>query len=148
MLISTLKSIFERDLYRVKEEISLYKRDQNLWVTENEISNAAGNLCLHLIGNLRTYIGKEIGKVNYVRHRDLEFSSNDIPRLELIKQIEETLSIVSNSLDKLNDQDLYQKYPLIVFDEEMSMGYFLVHLTTHLSYHLGQINYHRRILDK
>jgi hypothetical protein len=147
MLIETLKTIFARDLNKLKNEISLYKNEEKLWVTDKNISNSAGNLCLHLIGNLNTYIGAEIGNTNYVRHRPLEFSLKNIPRAELISNIESTMQVADASLDKLRDEDLMLEYPVLVFEEKTSTAFFLVHLATHLGYHLGQINYHRRLLD-
>ncbi|WP_421943124.1 DUF1572 family protein [Pedobacter sp.] len=147
MIISSLKAIFNRDLKRLADEINTYKSEHVLWVTEKGISNSAGNLCLHLIGNLKTYIGLVLGKVDYERNRELEFSLKDIPRFELLRQLDETIKTVNTSLDGLDDEDLLDDYPLIVFEDKMSTGYFLIHLTTHLSYHLGQINYHRRMLD-
>jgi hypothetical protein len=148
MIITSLKSIFNRDLHLLRTEIGLYKSEDALWSVETGIANSSGNLCLHLIGNLKTYIGKEIGNVDYVRNRPLEFSLKAIPKVELIKRINETIWIVNSSLDKLTDEDLSNDYPVIVFTEKMSIGYFLIHLTTHLTYHLGQINYHRRLLDQ
>ncbi|WP_333862471.1 hypothetical protein [Sphingobacterium sp.] len=65
MLIQTLKSLFHRDLKKLRDEIALYRLEENIWIVENSISNSAGNLCLHLIGNLQTYIGAEIGKTGY-----------------------------------------------------------------------------------
>ncbi len=147
-MIETLKNLFSRDLGRLKIEIELYANENNLWKVEKDIANSAGNLCLHLIGNLNTYIGKEIGKTNYIRNRALEFSSKNISKVELIKKIDETILVVNNSLDKLTPEDLLKEYPIIVFDKSTSTEYLLVHLTTHLTYHLGQINYHRRLLDK
>jgi Protein of unknown function (DUF1572) len=147
-MIETLKNLFARDLGRLKIEVELYANENNLWRVEKDIANPAGNLCLHLIGNLNTYIGKEIGKTNYIRNRALEFSSKNISKVELIKKIDETILVVNNSLDKLTPEDLPKEYPIIVFDKSTSTEYLLVHLTTHLTYHLGQINYHRRLLDK
>lgn len=146
-MIETLKILFERDLSRLKDEINLYKNETNLWKVEKRISNSAGNLCLHLIGNLNTYIGAEIGKTNYIRHRELEFSLRDISKTELIEKIEKTLEIVSKSLDTLTAEKLENEYPILVFEKRTSTAYLLLHLTTHLAYHLGQINYHRRLLD-
>ena len=77
MLIETLKTIFSRDLLKLKTEIELYKKEEKLWCTDKNISNSAGNLCLHLVGNLNTYIGNEIGKTGYVRNRELEFSQKN-----------------------------------------------------------------------
>jgi uncharacterized damage-inducible protein DinB len=96
---------------------------------------------------LNTYIGKEIGKTDYIRNRELEFSLKNVPRAELLKKIDETIFIVSSSLDKLTQEELQQEYPIVVFDKTTSTEYLLIHLTTHLTYHLGQINYHRRLLD-
>lgn len=148
MLIQTLKLLFYRDLNRLRNEIELYQNEKTLWCIENNIANSAGNLCLHLIGNLNTYIGNEIGKINYIRNREHEFTLKNISRVELLNKIDETILIVSNSLDMLTNEELIKEYPLIVFDKVTSTEYLLVHLTTHLTYHLGQINYHRRLLDK
>jgi uncharacterized damage-inducible protein DinB len=148
MLIETLKLLFERDLKKLKNEIELYQNEQTLWYIENNIANSAGNLCLHLIGNLNTYIGKEIGKTGYIRNRELEFTSKNISKFELLKKIDDTIFVVSNSLGKLTQEELIEEYPILVFDKRTSTEDLLVHLATHLTYHLGQINYHRRLLDK
>lgn len=129
-------------------EIESYKNESTIWHIEKDIANSAGNLTLHLIGNLNTFIGAEIGKSGYIRNRELEFSLKNIPRVELITKIEATLKIVEQSLDTITDDQLHSEYPLLVFKEKTSTEFFLVHLVTHLSYHLGQINYHRRLLDK
>ncbi|MDQ6531687.1 DinB family protein [Flavobacterium sp. LHD-85] len=147
MPIQTLKTLFNRDLDKLKFEIESYEFEKQIWAIDKNISNSAGNLCLHLIGNLNTYIGAEIGKTGYVRNRPLEFSLKDIPKSELIQKIEDTISVVNNALDNLTEADLEATYPQIVFEKEMSTGFFLIHLSTHLAYHLGQINYHRRLLD-
>ncbi|MEO8239110.1 MAG: DUF1572 family protein [Flavobacterium sp.] len=146
MLIETLKSLFERDLKKLKLEIESYQNESRIWEIDKNISNSAGNLCLHLIGNLNTYIGAEIGKTGYIRNRELEFSLKDVPASELISKIENTLLVVNNALDTLTETDLETIYPLVVFEKEMTTGFFLIHLSTHLAYHLGQINYHRRLL--
>ena len=146
-LITTLKTIFERDLNKLKVEIESYLDERNIWRTEKGIANSAGNLCLHLIGNLNTYIGAEIGKSGYIRNRQLEFSMKNVPVSELLHQIKRSKEIVISSLENLTDKDLEKEYPILVFDKKTSVGYFLVHLTTHLTYHLGQINYHRRLID-
>ena len=147
MLIQTLQALFDRDLKRLKAEIEQYKNEDKIWYVEKQISNSAGNLCLHLIGNLNTYIGAQLGQTGYIRDRDLEFSVKNIPRTELLNKIDETIRVVSEALEKLNEDELKKEFPVVVFDKKTSTGYLLVHLTTHLSYHLGQINYHRRLLD-
>ena len=147
-LVETIKRLFDRDLNKLKEEIERYEDEHNIWKVSGEISNSAGNLCLHLIGNLNTYIGAEIGKNGYIRQRDLEFSLKNIPRAELIDKIGQTKTEVDAALNLLTDEQLKEEYSAVVFKENVSTEYVLVHLATHLAYHLGQINYHRRLLDK
>jgi hypothetical protein len=148
MLKESLKTLLTRDLNKVKLEIEQYQHEKNIWRTENTISNSAGNLCLHLVGNLNTFIGAELGKTGYIRNRALEFSLKDIPRSELIKQIEDTIKVVGYSIDQLTEQDLENEYPEVkVLENDRSVKYMLIHLSAHLAYHLGQINYHRRLLD-
>jgi uncharacterized damage-inducible protein DinB len=146
-MIQTLKALYERELTQLRTEISLYQQESNLWRIEKGIANSAGNLCLHLVGNLNTYIGREIGETGYIRNREAEFSAKNVPRAELIVKINDTLRVVDSSLDKVSDADLQKQYPLLVFDHITSMEYMLIHLATHLTYHLGQVNYHRRLID-
>ena len=147
MLLDVLKKLFIRDLNKLKTEIELYSNEANLWIIDESITNSAGNLCLHLVGNLNAYVGAKLGQSGYIRQRDLEFSLKDVPRVELLNQIDKTIDMVEKVLSKLTTNDLEKEYPLLVFKEPMTTEYFLVHLTTHFSYHLGQINYHRRLLD-
>ena len=147
-LQTTLYRLFERDLTRLKVELNLYSDEQIIWQTTGQISNTAGNLTLHLLGNLNTYIGAVLGGPGYVRDRPAEFSLKNIPRESLLEQIDALLIILKTTLEKLSDTAFEEEYPLLVFEEKTSTEYLLVHLTTHLAYHLGQINYHRRLLDK
>jgi uncharacterized damage-inducible protein DinB len=148
MLTETLKKLFNRDLSKLKSEIESYQKEENLWRIDHGIANPAGNLCLHLVGNLNTYIGAILGGTDYVRNRELEFTLKDIPKQELINMIEATLGVVSKTLDQVSKEQMDNEYPILVFEEKTSTEFFLVHLTTHLAYHLGQINYHRRLLDR
>lgn len=147
MLIQTLKTLFRRDLEKLKQEIELYQSEEKIWYTEKSISNSAGNLCLHLVGNLNTFIGAELGQTGYVRHRDLEFSLKDVPRSELLAKIDGTIAVVEGALNSVTEEQLAADYPQQVFGKPMTTEYFLVHLSSHLMYHLGQVNYHRRLLD-
>ena len=148
MVSAALKTLFTRDLQKLKQEIIAYKNEETMWIVEESISNAAGNLCLHLIGNLNAYIGVGLGKTDYIRNRELEFSAKNVPRATLIKGIEETITVVENGLDALNEEQLKGNFPIVIWEKESGMLFTLIHLTTHLNYHLGQINYHRRLLDK
>ena len=139
--------LLQRDLEKLKQELLLYRDESLIWKTVAGISNSAGNLCLHLVGNLNIYIGAELGQSGYIRNREQEFSQKDIQRDELIRKIENTILVVAKVLQHLPDEALAQEYPLLVLKEKTSTGYFLTHLAVHLGYHLGQINYHRRIME-
>ncbi|HJS01811.1 MAG TPA: DinB family protein [Flavobacterium sp.] len=147
MIIETLKILFNRDLKRLINEIEQYNIEADIWKVKGQINNSAGNLCLHLVGNLNTYIGRELGKTDYLRNRELEFSSKNIPRQELIQKVKNTVEILNQVLDNFDENLLEAEYPILVFDKKTSTEYLLIHLTTHLTYHLGQINYHRRLIE-
>lgn len=148
MLQEILKKLLIRDLEKLKTEIEAYHSESNIWIVADGITNSSGNLCLHLVGNLNHFIGTVLGNTSYVRQRDLEFSLKDMPRAELIQKIEETIKMIDSVLDNVTDEQLAGEYPVVVFSKGDTTAYFLTHLATHLDYHLGQVNYHRRLLDK
>lgn len=148
MVIEEFIILFERDIERLKLEINAYSKEENLWKVDHNITNSAGNLCLHLVGNMSNFVGKEIGGFNYVRDREFEFAGKNVPKFELIAMIEKLQNVVTASLEGLDETMLSKDYPLEVFGAKMTHNYFLIHLFGHFSYHLGQINYHRRLLDK
>lgn len=147
MITDSLKALYSRDLNKLKMEIEAYQNEENLWKTDKNISNSAGNLCLHLVGNLNHFIGTQLGNTGYIRDRELEFSLKNVSRTELITKVEATAAMIDSVLSQLSEQDLKNEYPLVVFESKMTTDYFLIHLIAHLDYHLGQINYHRRLLD-
>ena len=148
MIQQSLSELFERDLNKLKEEINLYKDENRIWDVKGDIKNSAGNLTLHLLGNLNHFIGAILGNSGYVRNRDEEFSDNHVPRTEIIGNIDKTIGIIKSTLLKVSDQQLKKDYPIKVLKnkETMRTEFFLIHLLGHLNYHLGQINYHRRLI--
>ncbi len=147
MIKDALAEIFERDLIKLKEEISLYKKEDNLWIIEKQISNSAGNLALHLIGNLNHFIGATLGNTGYMRERDKEFSNRHIPAKELLTAIDNTINMVKQTLNNLPDEDFDKNFPLEKHGQTVKTDFMLLHLLAHLEYHLGQINYHRRLIE-
>jgi hypothetical protein len=143
--LQSIGTLFERDLRKLETEITSFPSEESLWIIGGEIKNPAGNLALHLCGNLRHYIGHVLGNSSYSRNRDEEFSLRDVPKESLISQIRQTIHEVSRTLSEMDPELLQQEYPTHVFDYKMSTMYFLIHLHGHLNYHLGQINYVRRL---
>jgi len=148
MVREELLHFFLRDLIKLKEEVDLYKSESDLWVVKGEINNSGGNLCLHIIGNLNHFIGATLGNTGYVRMRDLEFSSKNIPREKILEDLDAVIAVVKNTLTKLSASDYQRDFPLLKHDKEVSTEHMLLHLLTHLNYHLGQVNYHRRLLGQ
>ncbi len=146
MITKHLIPLFQKDLDKLKEEISLYPKDEQLWQIKEGINNSGGNLCLHLTGNLQHFIGAVLGDSGYVRNRDAEFRVKNIPRSKLLEDIDITRSVVTDTLEQLSKNDLQKDYILPVLDEKTNTSYFLIYLLSHLNYHIGQINYHRRII--
>lgn len=148
MLQQTLTHLFERDLNKLRDEIAAYHNEADLWKTQDGIANSGGNLCLHLVGNLKHFVGKILGDIHYERQREKEFADKNVPREQLIRSVEETTNAVKETLLQLSDEVMHSIYPINVFGYEMTTEAFILHLYGHLNYHLGQINYHRRLLDE
>lgn len=141
-----ISPLYEKDISKLIEEISLYKNEEDLWKLEGAILNTAGNLALHLTGSLNYFIGNILGQTGYVRERDKEFSLKDIPQEKLLADLHETKEIVVNTLSQLTEEDLQKDFPLKINSQTMSTADTLVFFLAHLNYHLGQVNYHRRII--
>ncbi|TAL61811.1 MAG: DinB family protein [Bacteroidetes bacterium] len=146
MIAENYLQFFLRDLTKVKEEFSLYKNENDLWILKGDVKNSTGTLALHLIGNLKHFIGAQLGNTGYVRQRDKEFSDRNVPKGRILSEIEETISMLKKILPTIKDSDLEKEYPIKFLEEKRTIGYILLTLSTHLNYHLGQINYHRRMI--
>ncbi|QJB31420.1 DUF1572 family protein [Chitinophaga oryzae] len=144
MLTEILINLFERDLSRLEDEIAAYETEDAIWRVPEGIKNSAGNLCLHLCGNLQHYIGAILGQSGYIRERDREFSDKNVPRQELLALVGVTRRVVLSVIVGLTPEVMARQYPERVLGD-MNTDSFLVHLYGHLNYHLGQINYHRRL---
>lgn len=143
-LPSTASVILRRDLAAVRRSVEAYPDDASLWAQHPGFPNAGGTLALHVAGNVRHYVGAVLGRSGYVRDRDAEFSRRGVPRHAVVAEIEEARSAVERALRSLGDEALAGPYPLPISGRTVSMMDFLVHLTTHLAFHLGQLDYHRR----
>lgn len=148
MLIQSLSDLFTRDLNKLILEIEAFKTESAMWLVDQNISNSAGNLSLHIIGNLKTYIGNGLLKTDYVRDREFEFAGKGLSREDIIAEIKETIDIVNKGLSNIDKNDLEGAFPMLIWKEETGLVFTLIHLHSHLNYHLGQVNYHRRLLDK
>jgi hypothetical protein len=146
MLQQDLSTQFERGLAMLKTELLAYEDEGKIWALAPGISNSAGNLALHLIGNLNNFIGAALGNTGYVRNRDAEFTTKDVSREKIIADIDEVIGIVKSTAGALTPAQLEEIYPEDKWKDPVTVHHLLLHLLTHLSYHLGQVNYHRRLI--
>jgi len=144
MLNDILASFYERDLRKMIEEISLFENDGNLWRTHGSIRNPAGNLALHIIGGTNYLFGTILAKTGYVRMRDQEFTRRDVVRKDLVRELEALIPLVKTTLGAI---DMNAEYPIMFDDARRNNTYVLTQLALHLNYHLGQVNYLRRMLE-
>lgn len=148
MITNSISEIMERDLLKVAAELNQYENEKDIWLKKGLVQNSAGNLALHLIGNLNHFIGFALGNTGYIRDRDSEFSTVFVPREELVRNIHNTIAVVKESLSKIDDEKLYTTFPIKKNDETVTVEHILLHMLVHLGYHLGQINYHRRLISE
>jgi hypothetical protein len=144
--LDSIQTLLLRDLAKLESEINLYTEEASIWRIEKDIKNSAGTLCLHLCGNLQHYFGAVLGKSGYKRNRDLEFSARNIPTQKLLEEIAAAKKAIERVVPSITESQLLTEYPENVLGKPMTTLFFIVHLSAHLSYHLGQVNYHRRIV--
>jgi hypothetical protein len=141
-----ITNVITRELKALRREIESYPSDEDLWEIPAGIANPGGNLALHLAGNLQYFVGNVLGNNGYVRNRDVEFGSRDIPRVDLLREIDNAIAAVELGMSKIGEADLSKPFPEKVGGVSSTTGAFLAHFATHLAYHLGQVDYHRRIM--
>lgn len=145
-MTDAISKVMNRHLTSLKKEVNAYTHADDMWIKAGDIPNSAGNLVLHLCGNLQHFIGAVLGGTGYVRDREAEFNRQHVPVEELNTLIDQTMSVVTSTLLTYAG-DLKEEYPEGVFKEPITTEFFLIHLTSHLGYHLGQVNYHRRLIE-
>jgi hypothetical protein len=147
MLSSVLVNFYERDIRRLIEEVNLFQSEENLWKTAGAVKNSVGNLVLHIVGGTNYLIGATLANTGYTRDRDKEFSIKGLERKYLVDQLETLIPMIKKVLNGLSQEDLDNEYPLPFDDMVRSKSYVLLQLLLHLNYHLGQVNYLRRMLE-
>jgi len=143
---SDLAFLFSRDLTRLGQQIEAFPNDETLWETLPGVLNPAGNLALHIEGNLLEYVGRQLGKLPYKRNRELEFSLRGISKHEIGTRIAELRLSIPAVIQNLSTEQMELEYPEVVLEVATTTRQFLIHLYGHLNWHLGQIDYLRRIL--
>jgi hypothetical protein len=146
MMAAAIAAIFDRDLQTLRREVEAYPDDRALWRSVPGIVNTAGTLVLHLTGNIQHYLGACLGGSDYVRDRPAEFARRDLSRGELLREIEAARSAVRTGLGRISEQELADDFPEVIVGARIATGDYLVHLATHFAYHLGQLDYHRRVV--
>jgi len=140
-----LRALFIRELRALRRELDAYPDDASVWAIPPGISNSCGTLVLHLAGNVRLYVGHVIGEVTYERDRPREFAARDLSRDELRRELDASIGAVERAMSRLTDDVLQREFPLAIGAVRVNTQEFLLHCAVHLGYHLGQVDYHRRL---
>ncbi len=148
MLKETFIKIYETDLRKVINEVNLYKNEADLWKLADGISNSGGNLALHLIGNINHFFGAALGGTDYKRERDTEFADKKVSREQIVQGLENAVQVLKDALGNLSDEDFQKEFPENFRDGNPPIVAVVAYMLSHLNYHLGQINYHRRFFSK
>lgn len=143
---TAFKDQFVKQVDALINEVKAYGNENDLWIVKQHISNSAGTLVLHLTGNLNHFIGAQLGHTGYVRQRNKEFSDRDVPAATMIAGLEKAKQMLMTTFDRLSNEDLDKIFPVDNFGVGKKVYEVLPHLLAHLNYHLGQINYHRRLI--
>lgn len=141
-----IAAILIRDLNTLKRELARYATEEDVWKTPPGVTNSAGTLALHLAGNLQHYVGARLGGTGYVRDRDAEFSRRNVSRAELCSEIDSAIAAVAGALRDETALEGGVPFPERVGGYQVDAGDFVLHLVSHLAYHLGQVDGHRRIV--
>lgn len=145
MFTKELAALFARDLTRLGQEIEAFPDEAAVWASRPGFTNSAGTLALHLEGNLREYIGRQLGRIAYQRDRPAEFATRGVPKAEIVARVERLRDEVPPVIAALPLEALEAPYPEVVLDAPTTTRQLLVHLHGHLNYHLGQIDCLRRV---
>ena len=145
MLATELAALYTRDLTRLIQELRAFPDTASIWKTAPGVTNAAGTLALHLEGGLRHFIGWRLGQIAYKRDRPLEFSARGVERDEIIARLEALRESIPNVIAALTDAQLDTIDPDNGADTPMTVRQWLIHLYGHLNYHVGQVDYLRRV---
>jgi hypothetical protein len=145
-IAESIGGVLVRELTTLRKEIEAYPSDAELWKVVPGITNPAGTLALHLAGNLQHFVGTILGGTGFVRNRDLEFSARGLSRADVVSQVNAAIGVVEQTFRRLGPSDLDAEYPEAVAKVRINTADFLIHLASHLAYHLGQVDYHRRIV--
>jgi uncharacterized damage-inducible protein DinB len=143
-LASSIAAILARDLDAFRRSLAAYPDDASVWRPAGGLPNSAGTLALHVVGNLRHFVGAVLGGSGYVRRREEEFTAAGLPRAELDALLARTTEEVRAALARLDPTVLGRDFPSPPGGLRVATGDFLVHLCTHLAFHLGQADAHRR----
>ena len=145
-MLKDLHTLFARDLDTLRAEVALYPSDVLPWQAVAGCPNPGGNLVLHIVGNLRHFIGAQLGATGYIRDRAAEFATTGFTRAKLQTAVSVASADVARTLLSLEPARLAEPYPLPTLGQSTVTGLFLLHLSTHLAFHLGQLDYHRRVV--
>ena len=111
---------------------------ERLWWRPNASSNSAGNLLLHLAGNVRQWIVSGVGGAPDVRTRDAEFAAQEGPSLAvLLERLESSCAEACAVLASLDPEALLA--PREIQGRTTTVCAAVYHVVEHFAGHTGQL---------
>ena len=141
-----IATILLRELRAIERELNAYANEEQVWALPPGLPNSGGTLALHAAANLQHFIGTVLAGTSHVRDRDAEFNRRNVPRTELIEELRRAEDTIRATLPRTDQSTLDSVYPLPVANRRVTTSDFLLHLVAHLAYHVGQLDFHRRIV--
>jgi uncharacterized damage-inducible protein DinB len=130
-----------KKLAGVVHKLSTPLSDDQFWAKPFAFGNSFGHLVLHLTGNLNYYIGAQIASTGYVRNRPLEFSDTTRqPKAEVLKKFDQAIDVVLGTINSQSADDWSKEYTGAGADARDRFD-MVLHCTTHLHHHIGQMMY-------
>ena len=146
MLVRSVAAILDRDLRTLAREVEAYPDERQLWqpvpgcrIPRGRSRSTSPETCD------TTWVHSSAARATCVIARR-KFSRRDISRAQLLAEIEAARSEVGRTLAGLKDESLPHRYPEAITDHHVETEEYLVHLVSHFTYHLGQLDTHRRIV--
>jgi len=140
--------VLVRDVNAVRRELEAYPDEASVWALPPGVANSGGTLALHIAGNLQHFFGAVLGGSGYKRDRAAEFAKRDVPRSALIVELGAAIVGVGLGMSQVSEARLAEEFPEAIAGHRIVTGEWLIHLVSHTGYHLGQIDYHRRLVTK
>ncbi len=114
--------------------------EEDIWWRAHETNNSAGNLLLHLTGNLQQFVLATFGGAPDTRNKDQEFAARTLGSKEaLVRDLGNALAEADRVLGQFDPSRLLER--TVLQNRERSYLEVLAIVIEHFALHTGQVIY-------